>query len=820
MLQVRKLVLAIAAATTFTSGFAHALGLGQMSVKSSLNQPLNAEIELLEVQKLSAIELRAGLASPADFARAGIDRQFFLTGLQFTPVLKANGRSFIQVTSQQPINEPYLNFMMEVMWPEGRLLREYTMLLDPPSYKPQPVVYSQATSAKKSVASAPVQPAKQSIPQSSVVTSKEYRVKPNDRLWSIASSISHGANVQQTMLAIQDLNPHAFSNGNINRLKSDVLLKLPTPEQIQQRSKRQALAEVNAQLKQVQPATQNKPALKQIDATVVEQKDNRIKKSTKQDNLRLVADQGVALSAGDSETQQIKKLNDQLAVANESLDSSRLQNQELEERVQELESQLEKLQKIVELTDNQLALVQNEMSATEAASEDVENITLDSSVITETEEKVDNGQQAELLEHSKVEELEDRGVTDEESTANNVATTEVDAVEAPAVISAPETSSTPDVSAVSSKLEPKNAETEEATSSLVSDVLANPVLVAALGGGVLLLLLLFLLRKRRLESEVSFDEIEMDEDQSSLSQEASLVATTTGVSGASLYKTESVEEAEEVDVLDQVQWFFDQESYIQASELLERAIENEPGRLELHEKLVEAYGHLGKLEAFQEQLAYLADAGISEVDLNRFKQQFPDLAQVKDFSESVVEYVKPEFLTDNSDLDVNNLAEDPAPVGDNFGMMLDEIQQSEKDLPIELNEQSFASELVRVEASIEELQEHADELTSLDFATAEPKIDSNDLSSLELEVSLDTELEAELDRIVEAQSETKEDIATDFEDMSFLADTDMVDTKLSLATTYIDMGELESAKLMLQEVMLEGTNMQKETAEKLLANLG
>ncbi|MBO6226127.1 MAG: hypothetical protein J6N68_00410, partial [Shewanella sp.] len=142
MLQVRKLVLAVAAASAFSSGLSHALGLGDLSVKSSLNQPLEAEISLLEVRDLTSVEIKTQLASPEEFSKAGVDRQFFLTGLKFTPVLNANGKSVIRVTSANPVKEPYLNFLVEILWPNGRLLREYTVLLDPPLYKPQQVIYA------------------------------------------------------------------------------------------------------------------------------------------------------------------------------------------------------------------------------------------------------------------------------------------------------------------------------------------------------------------------------------------------------------------------------------------------------------------------------------------------------------------------------------------------------------------------------------------------------------------------------------------------------------------------------------------------------
>ena len=132
MIRVRKLVLAIAAATSLSSGMAQALGLGEISLQSALNQPLNADIQLMETRDLDKTEIIPRLASAEDFSKAGVERSYFLSDLKFTPVILPNGKSMIHVTSSKPVREPYLNFLVEVIWPSGRVLREYTLLLDPP----------------------------------------------------------------------------------------------------------------------------------------------------------------------------------------------------------------------------------------------------------------------------------------------------------------------------------------------------------------------------------------------------------------------------------------------------------------------------------------------------------------------------------------------------------------------------------------------------------------------------------------------------------------------------------------------------------------
>ncbi|RMR09012.1 type IV pilus assembly protein FimV, partial [Pseudomonas syringae group genomosp. 3] len=130
MVQVRKLVLAIAAASALSSGMAQALGLGELSVKSTLNQPLVAEIELTDAQGLNAAQVVPSLATTADFAQLGVSRQELLNDLTFTPVIDPNGRSVLRITSSKPVRVPYVKFLVQVLWPNGRLVRDYSLLLD------------------------------------------------------------------------------------------------------------------------------------------------------------------------------------------------------------------------------------------------------------------------------------------------------------------------------------------------------------------------------------------------------------------------------------------------------------------------------------------------------------------------------------------------------------------------------------------------------------------------------------------------------------------------------------------------------------------
>jgi FimV-like protein len=113
------------------STWSMALGLGDITVHSGLNQPLKADIALVDASGLSASDLSVSLATAEEFGRAGVERVFFLNDLRFTPILHGN-RQMIRVTSRKPVKEPFLNFLLQLNQPNGRLLREYTLLIDPP----------------------------------------------------------------------------------------------------------------------------------------------------------------------------------------------------------------------------------------------------------------------------------------------------------------------------------------------------------------------------------------------------------------------------------------------------------------------------------------------------------------------------------------------------------------------------------------------------------------------------------------------------------------------------------------------------------------
>lgn len=270
------------------SGDVWALGLGEIRLDSALNEPLRAEIELISATPEELANLDVGLASSETFARYGLERPFDLQDIQFEVV--SSGRpdgNFIRVTSRSPITEPFLTFLVEAIWQQGRLLREYTVLLDPPTFAPPtasepervtaPQRPQQADSGRIDRAATPgattrprpepertQQPtpvqaprAESTEPKPSPVSTRvpfdqasggEMRVERGDTLWGIASAVRPDSRLtmNQTMLAIFEANPEAFG-GNINLLRAGARLTIPSAEEIYRIDRGEALAEAKRQ---------------------------------------------------------------------------------------------------------------------------------------------------------------------------------------------------------------------------------------------------------------------------------------------------------------------------------------------------------------------------------------------------------------------------------------------------------------------------------------------------------------------------------------------------------------------------------------------
>ena len=861
MVQVRKLVLAIAAASALSSGMAHALGLGELTLKSPPNQPLVAEIELLDVQQLTAAEVVPSLAPPEEFAKAGIDRQAFLNDLSFTPVINANGKSVLRVTSSRPVSEPMVKFLVQVMWPNGRLLRDYSVLLDPSKFSPQA---ADAARAKPSqVVSTPV---------TGATKPSQYTTTPRDTLWEIAAKVRNGGSVQQTMLAIQALNPNAFINGNINLLKTGQVLRLPDPVQSTALPQPQAIAEVAAQNAAWRQGRRGVAGngRQQLDATKRGGKEGAPAQAAGRDNLSLVsAESAKAGGKGKGAAGDAQALSNKLAVTQESLDSARRDNEELKSRMADLQSQLDKLQRLIELKNNQLAKMQAEGAAVPP--------------------------------------------TGGSTPAMSAELTPAPSAQAPATAPAATPEAAPEATPPATPVEPTPAASDE---KKYNDLLTNPILLGLIGGGalVLLLLLLLLARRRKAQQEAekhvrmaraleeeadfspeldlppsSFEGIEVPSPSVKLEPKpvpapapkpAPVVAPVVVTPPIAAPLVAPAADRSD-DVLPQAQSHIDRGRLNQAADLLEQGIKAEPQRSDLRLKLMEVYGQQGDRDAFIAQERQLVANGENYAQVEQLKSRFPamvvaasaGLAAAAVAAELDAQYVK-DLLEDKpatdeeldsafdlslDDLDTTPTAPAPEPLAEldafpedddlSFESVLKQQTQANDsldDLPefdLDLGADAPAPAL----ADEDFLLDLDDDLKGLDVpAEQTPLLDDTPSDDLELPADFDLSLademdaheqpkdafeselddvNAELDRLSDSLAQptfTAEDAlatADDEPDFDFLSGTDEVATKLDLAQAYIDMGDNDGARDILGEVLSEGDATQQSEAKEMLSRL-
>ncbi|MBE9561799.1 MAG: LysM peptidoglycan-binding domain-containing protein, partial [Proteobacteria bacterium] len=229
----------------------HALGLSHIQVYSKLNEPLNAKINILSIPKGKASTVKVGLASARAFSRAGLERPFILTKINFAVQKITKTSAMIRVSSHQPIKEPFLNFLVEVSWPGGRILREYTVLLDPPLYKPasaKRIITRDTLAAKPKYPplNASIKKPKKSHTKkrsakkrstkkrstrkrtTAKYSGSSYKVFKNDTLSQIAQRTRpKGVSLSKHMRKIYQANPRAFIKGNMNMIRSGKVLKVP-----------------------------------------------------------------------------------------------------------------------------------------------------------------------------------------------------------------------------------------------------------------------------------------------------------------------------------------------------------------------------------------------------------------------------------------------------------------------------------------------------------------------------------------------------------------------------------------------------------------
>lgn len=375
-----KLVFAVSAfalSVSVATPSAFAVGLGEITVKSALNEPLAATIQIINSSDLQDNQFLVSLASAEAFERAGVSRDFFLSRLQFSIDRDRANQRIVKIITDQPVVEPYLDFLVQLQWPEGRVMRSYTMLLDLPIYREDQsatIEVSPPVTLKSLEASNPV--AQSSLPEAGApdrvaLTGDQHQVILGDTLWNVAERLRpQGATVLQTMDSLYLQNANAFSDGDANRLMKGAVLRLPSLDEIRE----EAGDMVASQIGLVAPAEQDTAVSMDADIEIIyadeygvgsdeelalgEATEARLELVSASDdaiNLGSSLDTA-AISSGSEPVDSVQQLSSELAVANDEVNKFQLENTELRQRLALLEAQVATMAELVEQAQKQADL--------------------------------------------------------------------------------------------------------------------------------------------------------------------------------------------------------------------------------------------------------------------------------------------------------------------------------------------------------------------------------------------------------------------------------------------------------------------------------
>lgn len=394
---------------------ANAAGLGKLSVTSALGQPLTAEIELFAADKAELDSLSATIASDQAFRDARVEFAPVLSSLRFTVEKKPDGKAVLKLTSSRPVNDPFIDMLVELSWASGRLVREYTMLLDPPGMakpqaitpvttvtpavvakptpvpapQPAPVAPQQAPAepapaepapapkvAETSAAAEPSTPAPAEVPGTAPAPlpaiPDHVAVKRGDTLTTIANRVrAEGVSLEQTLLGLYRENPRAFE-GNMNRLKAGKTLTVPSAETMAAIPRKEAARELRLQADDwrayrqklagaviaapADQATGQAGSDQAVSGKITPKVEDRAKPAPKDQKDVLKLSKVTTPSADAAgKADEIRALQEKLRAREEDAIAHAKAQQESSQRVAMLEKQIEDLQKLLELRDKQQA---------------------------------------------------------------------------------------------------------------------------------------------------------------------------------------------------------------------------------------------------------------------------------------------------------------------------------------------------------------------------------------------------------------------------------------------------------------------------------
>ncbi|MCX2981676.1 LysM peptidoglycan-binding domain-containing protein [Halieaceae bacterium IMCC14734] len=860
----RKGNLWLAGLLSLSPATASALGLGELTLQSYLNEPLRAEVDLLEIGGLDEGQVRIRLAASEDFERAGVERAYFLTGLKFEIKLDGRDEGRLVITSRDPVREPFLDFLVEARWPNGRLLREYTVLLDLPvlSGEGSDMLVAKRTSGVRSgvdggvdeVVEPEPEPRESSaqpdygsdagdMPQSGA----EYLVKRNETLWAIASRARpNGASVQDTMLDIQRLNPNAFIGNNINQLKAGYVLVLPERDQISERAPEEVTAAIT---QQEQSWLENRASRGEQAAA---ERSGWTSEPDEQGRLQIdVGDGSTASSSAGGVSARM-----------EDADRASRDNADIRNQIASMQQQLQTLQSLVTLKDDQIAALQTRLAEQRQAP--IDELTELEGVVDSTDSTTASDAESAMAEAAvaATEAGSETGMTGAEASDTD-------------------TQASAPVAASSSTASSSAAQSDDGG---VLGWIMNNLLYA----GIALVILLFGIaynvknrvsgggaKTRKADDDDEFANVELGDDGLIVDDLAEESAKESGQRGGAFGGGDDgayAAQFESGDALAEADIYIAYGRYPQAVELLKNAITADPGNIEYRLKLMEASVEMVDREAYQQQYSDLEAMGDTAA-----LQRARDLLEAVDggdswlsglpdakVSEPVAAAESP-FEDNSEDLDIDfSAADSNADTDDSLNLDLDdgldfEDLDLDDDTFAESNNLDFGDDEIELDAPVE-TPAAAGEGDDFDLATMaaglkeagsgaapereETSGDELDLLAAAQQLDGDGDVESSAVDLMSDDDELDigiddDDLMTEFgaleieeadagdsvpeytadEGLGFSAEGEEMATRMDLARAYIDMGDADGARDILNEVVVDGDADQQQEARALLASI-
>lgn len=580
----------IAAAIAAMPLSAQAAGLGKLTVLSALGQPLRAELELsASREELSG--LSAKVAPPSAYLKAGVEYNAAVTDIR-TVIERRGKHPVVRLTSHRPLNDPFLTVLVELNWPSGRMMREYTFLLDPPEVAAKrEQVFTPASAGGSQVARL-----RNQAPIDSRLLGADgtYKVQRGDTLNKIAmANAPEGVSLDQMLVALYQQNPKAFINGNMNQLRAGRILQLPdvsTASAITQQEARRVVkahaSDWNSYRRKLAAAADAAPARSegsdQVSAGQIGTKVDAVADEAAGDRLALskAASAGTAVSLAGEE--------DRLATSRAL--------QEANDRLAELERNVRDLQRLLELKNAELAAIQGRAGSGEVQPAPVQPTPIKpidgQAAAPKAPAEVPPAPAAEVKPEAKPAEPKPDETKPEAKVEPAVAP-----AAPPAEVKA-EVKPEPKPEATPKKRRPKPLPPPPPEPDFVDMLLEDPLPLAA-GGGALLALGLGYVAWRRRKQAAEGDG--MSQEPLSVAPTSSVFGSTGGQSvdtaASSSLQTDFSQagpgtiDADEVDPVAEADVYMAYGRDAQAEEILLEALQKDPQRHAIHLKLLEIYAN-------------------------------------------------------------------------------------------------------------------------------------------------------------------------------------------------------------------------------------